>query len=191
MMLESLIRSKTTRKVLGLLFSNPDDRFYMRQLERLTSEPISAVRRELKKLEASGLLVSKEEAKVKYFWVNKENSIYEELKRIILKTLAIGDSLKNFVKKIPGVKIAFIYGSVAKGEEGSTSDIDLMLIGDIDSVEIHSKINKIEDKIKRKINYTLMREKEFKYKKTDFIKRLLKEKKIFLIGSEDELQKIS
>lgn len=190
-MLKSLIRSKTTRKILGLLFSNPNDKFYIRQLERLTDEPVSAVRRELKKLETSGLLLSKEEAKVKYFWVNKENPIYEDLKRIILKTQAIGDTLRNLIKKIPGIKIAFIYGSVAKSEENITSDIDLMIISDIDSIKIHSKISKIEDKIKRTINYNLIGEKELKTKKTDFLKRVLKEKKIFLIGTENELQKFT
>jgi len=190
-MLNSLITSKTARKILSLLFSNPNEKFYIRQLERLTNEPVSAVRRELKKLEKSGLLLSKEEAKVKYFWVNKESPIYEELKNIILKTQAIGSTLRNLVKKIPDIKIAFIYGSVAKGEENMASDIDLMIIGDIDSVKIHSEISKIEDKIKRTINYNLINKKEFKTKKTNFIKRVLKEKKTFLIGDENELRKLA
>lgn len=190
-MLESLVRSKTARKILVLLFLNPDERFYIRQLERLAEEPVSAVRRELEKLEKSGLLLSKDEAKVKYYWVNKQNPIYEELKKIILKTQAIGSTLKNLVKKIPDIKIAFIYGSVAKGNESAVSDIDLMIIGSIDTMKIHLKISEIEDKIKRTINYTLIKEKEFRSKKTDFLRRVLKEKKIFLVGSENELQKFT
>lgn len=190
-MLESIIRSKTTRKILVLLFTSPNDKFYIRQLERLIGEPVSAVRRELNKMERAGLLLSKEEARVKYFWANKKSSIYEEIKKLVLKTQALGDILRKFVKNIPGIKIAFIYGSVAKGEETTTSDIDLMIIGSIDSVRLHSKINEIEDKIKRTINYSLMSEKEVKSKKADFLKRILKEKKIFLIGTEDELQKLA
>ena len=188
-MLESIIRSKATRKVMGLLFSNPDKKFYIRQLERLSGEPVNAVQRELKSLEKSGILLSKEEGRVKYFWVNKKNPIYVELKRIILKTQSMGDSLRKLFKDISGIKIAFIYGSVAKDEENITSDIDLMIIGGMDSVKLHSEINRIEDRIKRTINYTFMSEKEFKSKKTDFIKRTLKGKKIFLIGDRNELQK--
>ena len=82
-MLESLIRSKTARKVLTLFITHPDDKFYTRQLERLIKEPVSAVRRELKKLENSGFFLSKEEANVKYYWVNKEYPIFEEIKKII------------------------------------------------------------------------------------------------------------
>ncbi|MDP2913010.1 MAG: nucleotidyltransferase domain-containing protein [Candidatus Omnitrophota bacterium] len=187
-MLESLIRSKTTRKILALLFSNPEDRFYMRQLERMTGEPVSAVRRDLKRLESAGLLLSQEEAMVKYFWVNKRNPIYEEIKKIIFKTVAVGDAIKGFIKKMKGVKVAFIYGSVTRGEENSKSDIDLMIIGKVDSIRLHSKISEIEDKINRTINYILIKEEDLNAKRTAFLNRVLKEKKIFLMGDERDLQ---
>lgn len=189
-MLESIITSAATRKILGLLFSNPRDRFYIRQLERLTGLQVNAVRRELKKLESAGFLFSKEEGNVKYFWLNTDNPIYEELKGIMFKTQVMGDTLKNLILKVPGIAVAFIYGSVAKGEERAASDIDLMVIGSIDSVELHSRISKIEEKIKRTINYHLMREKEFKSGKTPFLKRILDEKKIFLAGNEKDLRKL-
>ena len=187
-MLESLVRSKTTRKILGLLFSNPEGRFYMRQLERMTGEPVSAVRRDLKRLESAGILLSREEAKVKYFWVNKENPIYEEVKRIVFKTIAVGDTIKGFIKNIRGLKVAFIYGSIARGEENAKSDLDLMIIGKIDSVRLHSKIGEIEDKVNRTINYIFIKDEDLKAKRTAFLNRVLKEKKIFLIGDERDLQ---
>jgi len=190
-MLESLIRSKTARKVLTIFITNPDEKFYIRQLERLIKEPVSAVSRELQKLENSGLLSSKDGAHVKYYWVNKDYPIFDEIKKIILKTQGLGDKLRELINNVPGIKLAFIYGSVAKGEEKAASDIDLMIIGDIDSVRLHSKIGEIEDIIKRAINYNLMNEKDFKNRKTEFIKRVLKEKKIFLIGGEGELRKLS
>ena len=159
----------------------------MRQLERLTGLQINAVRRGLKKLESSGFLLSKEEGNVKYFWINTKNPIYKEMKSIMFKTQIIGDHLKDLFQKTPDIIAAFIYGSVAKGEENTLSDIDLMVIGVIDAQKLHSKISKIEDKVKRTINYTLISEGEYKAKKTDFIKRVLKGKKIFLIGSENDL----
>jgi len=153
--------------------------------------PVNAVRRELVQLEKAGFLISEEADRVKYFWVNKKNPIYEELKSIILKTQAIGDSLRKLVNKIPDIKTAFIYGSVAKGDERETSDIDLMVIGSIDSVKLHKEINRIEDKLHRAISYILITEGDLKKKKTDFIKRILKEEKIFLIGNEEELRKLT
>ena len=189
-MLEGIITSKATRELLGILYSNPDTRFYIRQLERLTGLPVNAVRRELSKLEKFGFLNSEEEGRVKYFKVNKKNPVYEDLRNIVLKTQVIGDSLRKLLVKISEIKVAFIYGSVAKSEETAISDIDLMIIGKIDSVILHKEINKIEDKIKRTINYTLINEKEFKNRKTDFIKRIAKEEKIFLIGDEDELERL-
>lgn len=190
-MLESLIRSKTARKVLTLFTTHPADRFYTRQLERLIKEPVSAVRRELKKLENSGFLLSKKDANIKYYWVNKEYPIFEEIKNIILKTSGLGNSLRGLIEKISGIKLAFIYGSVAKGEEKAASDLDLMIVGNIDSVKLHSIIAAIENKIDRAINYNLVNEKDFKGKRTEFIKRILREEKIFLIGTENELQRLS
>lgn len=190
-MLESLIRSKTARKVLTLFITHSGDKFYTRQLERLIKEPVSAVRRELKKLENSGFLLSKEEANVKYYWVNKEYPIFEEIKKIILKTSGLGSSLRGLIGKAPGIKVAFIYGSVAKGEEKAASDLDLMIVGNIDSVKLHSIIAAIENKIDRAINYNLINEKDFRNKRTEFIKRILREEKIFIIGTEDELRILS
>ncbi len=190
-MLEDLIRSKTARKVLTLFTTNPNSRFYIRQLERLIKEPVSAVRRELRKLENSGFLLSGEEARVKYYWVNKDYPIFDEIKKIIFKTQGLGDNLRKLIKEVPGIKFAFIYGSVARGEEKAASDIDLMIIADIDSVILHSRITEIEDKIKRVINYNLINEKDFKNRKTEFIKRVMKEEKIFLIGTENEFHRLN
>lgn len=189
-MLEILIRSKTARKVLTIFITNPDKKFYIRQMERLIDKPVSAVRRELKKLESSGFLLSKEEARVKFYWVNKAYPILDEIRRIVLKTQGLGDRLRELIKKTPGIKAAFIYGSVAREEEKASSDIDLMIIGDIDSVKLHSEISKIEDRIKRTVNYCLMNEKDFRNKKSAFISRVLKDKKIFLIGQENDLRRL-
>lgn len=190
-MLEGIITSKATRKILGILFSNPKEKFYIRQLERLTGLQVNAVRRELKKLASSGFLFSKDEGHVKYFWVNTENPIYEEIKSIMFKTQIIGDYLRDLFRKISRITAAFIYGSVAKGEENALSDIDVMIIGSGDGVKLHAAISRIEGKINRTINYTFISEEEYKTKKTDFLKRVLKEKKIFLVGDNDVLRRLA
>lgn len=189
-MLETLIKSKTRRKLLTVFIFNPDSKFYIRELERLIKEPVSAVRRELQTLENSGFLLSQQEARVKYYVVNKDYPILEEIKKIILKTQGIADHLRKLMKRTPGIRVAFIYGSVAEGDSNAASDIDLMVIGDIDIVKLHAEINEVEEKIRRTINYNLISEKDFKNKKTAFIKRVLNGKKIFIIGKEDEFREL-
>jgi predicted nucleotidyltransferase len=189
-MLEGLISSKTKRKVLNLLFSNPDTRFYTRQLEKGLKEPVGAIRRELIKLERYGILSSEREANIKYYRVNKNCPIYPEIKRIILKTTAIGEHLKRLIENVPEVKYAFIYGSFASDEEAKDSDIDLMVIGDIDSVDLHTRVSEIEQEIGRNISYTLMSLEEFHRKERErdgLLGRIVKGKKIMLKGKEDEL----
>lgn len=89
-MLESLVRSKVARKILTLFFTHPDEKFYIRQMERLIHEPVSAIRRELFKLEKSGLLSQNREANLKYYWINRQYPIFEEMRGIILKTQGLG-----------------------------------------------------------------------------------------------------
>lgn len=190
-MLEGIIISKTTRKILTLFVANPDSRFYIRQLERILNEPVSAVRRQLQRLYAAGILLAAQEANLKYYQINKNCPIFEEIKDMILKTQGIGDRLRELINNVPDIKAAFIYGSVAKHQESASSDIDLMVIGDIDTLKLHSAIRKIENKLKRAINYSLMRPDDLKNKKSDFIKRVLKEKKIFLIGDKYGLQRFN
>ena len=190
-MLANLITSNATRQLLGILYLNHSDRFYIRELERLTKLPVNAVRRELIKLESSGFLKSKEEGKVKYYWANKDNPIFEELRSIILKTQVVGETLQKALNKVPGIKFAFVYGSLAQNKDTADSDIDLMIFGKVDSVKLHKEISKIEEIVKRSINYSIEEIKDNKIKKSAFIKRIIDDKKLFIIGSEDEFKRVA
>jgi predicted nucleotidyltransferase len=125
-----------------------------------------------------------------YYKVNKECPIVEDLKNIFFKSVGIAEVLRdNFKEK--GIKVAFIYGSYAKGEESLLSDIDLMVIGDISSKELSSILSKPKKELMREINYVVFSLNEFINKamrKDHFINSVLKNKKIYLIGSKDELK---
>lgn len=116
-MLEYFITSKAKRSILKLFLTNPERRFYTREVARLTAEPLSAVRRELGYLEKAGLLRSHKEGNLKYFEVVKEFPLYPELKKIIYATIGLGDYLSNRLKDSELIELAFIYGSVAKDEK--------------------------------------------------------------------------
>jgi len=190
-MLEHLITSKAKRKLLVLFCLNPERRFYARELERLTGEPINAIRRGLAALEKAGLLKSTREGNIKYYMVDRASPIFPELKRIVLMTAGIGERLRAEFADRDSIKLAFIYGSVARDEENSESDIDLMIVGDADELELHRAISDIEKEIRREINYTLMTPEEFRerLRRNDpFVNRIMDEEKVVLKGNPDEFR---
>jgi len=97
-MLEYFITSKTKRNLLKLFLTNPERHFYIREISKITGEPLNAVRRELGYLEKAGLIKSRKEGTLKYYSVIKEFPFYTELKKIIYGTVALGDYLKDRFK---------------------------------------------------------------------------------------------
>jgi predicted nucleotidyltransferase len=189
-MLKTLFSTNARVKLVTHFITHPKERFYLRQLERLLDESLTPLRRELVRLERFGLLTSKTEGKQKYYAVNEGFPIYSELKSIIYKIQGIGDILQKNLRKIGAIKFAFIYGSTAEDMERLGSDIDLMIIGDVDTEELHSVIRKVEHSLSREINYSIFAEKEIvkrKRDKDDFIMSVLKGKKIMLMGDKNEL----
>jgi len=188
-MLEYFITSKTKRKMLKLFVLHPEKSFYVRQIEKLIQEPVTAVRRELSYLEKAGFLKSWKEGNLKYFEVNKSFPFHAELKKVIYSTIGLRDYLEEKLHDFNSIDLAFIYGSVARDEEGKQSDIDLLVVGSVDQGNLHKTISGFEEELGREINYTLMTKQEFdgRTQRNDpFLKRILKEKKILLKGSLDD-----
>lgn len=131
-MLQDLFSSRVRVRLLTHFFSHPDEQFYARNLTRQIGEHYNAVWQELNNLERIGLLLSEHNGNVKYYRLNPDFPIYEELRRIILKTSGLGQAVREALDRLGTVKWAFIYGSVAAGEEDFLSDVDLMLVGKVD-----------------------------------------------------------
>jgi predicted nucleotidyltransferase len=179
--------------LLKLFLTNPDRAFYVREIARLTKEPVNAVRRELDYLGKAGLLKSSNRGNQKYFSVIREFPFYTELKKIVYATVALGDYVNIKLANSGDIELAFIYGSVARNEETENSDIDLFVAGEIDEDELHRIILEIENDIGRQVTYTLMDINEFinrLEKGEPFIKRILEEPKIVLKGDPDVFRKI-
>ena len=186
-MLNAIISSKTKRKLLTLLLTNPKRRFYVREISRDIKENINSVRCELKKLSSIGLISSEREANLLYYKINIRCAIYKELKGLIYKTEAFGSYLKEISNFPNDIQIAFVYGSTAYNQEWEKSDIDLFVVGDIDGERLHRYIFKLEEKIGREINTVHMNPAEFKVKikeKNAFLKRVVSGEKIFVKGDE-------
>lgn len=185
-----LFKSKARSAVFLLYFSNPENSFYLRELERMLNIPVSIIRKELIRLEEEGVFVSEKKGNLVYYRVNTSYPLFEELKSIVRKTIGIEGLLKEAVLKIKGIKTAFIYGSFAKGRERAKSDVDLFIVGNIDEGQLIRQLNNIEKTIKREVNYTVFSREEYKIKKKkkdSFIVNLIHSSKIMLAGSQDDL----
>jgi predicted nucleotidyltransferase len=182
--------SATRAELLGLFFNNPDDRFYLREIARHIGKDAAGIKRELDNLVKMGLLGREKRGIQKYYFANKNSPIFSEMKGLIFKTTGVHGAMKASLSRLKGVKTAFIYGSYAKGSEKEDSNINLMVIGQANITELNDMVMGLEEKLKRDIDYLVFDEQEYRKRKEmkdPFIRELLKGKKIFLVGKEDEL----
>ena len=188
------IFTKNRAELLSLFFTNPDKSFYMQEIGRILNKKPGVFQRALNNMASEGILVSEYRANSRYFTVNKNNPIYKELKSIIFKTIGISGSIKQELEELKNLELAFIYGSFAKNKENYLSDIDIVIIGGLDEEILINKLDSLEKKLQREINYKIYSYKNLNKEiseKEPFIINILKDKKIMLIGSEDEIPKIS
>lgn len=191
-MLDSLYitKSKIRQDLLTLFFTNPSQRYYLRELHRILGYSAGSIRRELLKFQKDDLFNTQKVGNLLYYSLNTKHPLFKELKSIISKTIGVEGSLKKALSYVKKIKMAFIYGSFATRREKATSDIDLMIIGDPDTSHLNEKIAELETKLRREIHPTIYSLKEYRDKKkakTGFILELLKKPKIMLIGKEDDL----
>ncbi len=184
----SISKSKLREDLLTLYFTNNDQKYYLRELERILNYPVANIRRELIKLESTGLFLSERKGNLVYYYLNQSYPLYNELKNIIFKTSGIPKILRDVLLKYKGITHAFIYGSFAKGEERVDSDIDLLIIGKVNEDKLIEELNNLEGKLQREINYTIYTKEDFTKKKEErnsFILDVIEGKKIFLIGDKN------
>ena len=191
-MLESLYitKSKIRRDLLTLFFTNPSQKYYLRELQRILGYSAGSIRRELSKFQKDTLFNTQKVGNLLYYSLNIKHPLFKELKSIVSKTVGIEARLRKTLSSIKKIKIAFVYGSFAAKREKGISDIDLMIIGEPDISYLNEKITKLEKKLIREINPTIYSLKEYKAKKkakSGFILEILKNPKIMLIGKEDDL----
>ena len=192
-MLHKLFTSKVRVEILSVFLMNPERELYVREIERLTGEDYKNVSMELRNLNKIGLLSSRNKGNLKYFSLNKEFLIYEELKSIFMKTKGAVSILRQAVSTKRDIDYAFIYGSLATGEERTESDIDVMIIGGITLEEVLTSIRGPEEKLSREINVSLYDLQEIRKRVKDrdpFIMEVLGGVKIMLVGDEDELRRV-
>jgi predicted nucleotidyltransferase len=179
--------STTQRRVLGLLFGQPDRRFFANELIALTGSGSGAVQRELQRLTESRLVAATSEGSRKYFQANAAAPIFDELRSIVLKTVGAAEPLRVALAPLaPRIQLALVYGSVAKGRETALSDLDLLVVSEsLTLEELYAALAPAEHELSRKVSVTLYTPAEFRRRrmeKNPFLTKVLAGERIILIG---------
>jgi predicted nucleotidyltransferase len=194
-MLSAALFGKGRRAILALFYTRVDEAFYLRQVARVTGVGLGAVQRELQQLSRAGIITRTVRGRQVYYQANPTCPIFSELKSLIVKTAGIADVLRTALAILSDrIDIAFIYGSVARGTEIRTSDIDLLVIGDATFGDVVSALGPGQDMLGREINPTVYPKAEFKAKAKagqHFLRAVMKGPKIFLVGDESELARLA
>ena len=177
--------------ILALLLLHPDQEFYQREISERIQSTVLQTQRALKRIQDAGLVEKSRRGNRAYYRAIREHPAYEDLKRVLVKTVALGDQLRAALRPFAGqVRLAFIYGSMASGEEVAYSDVDLLVVGQLSSRQAAKILGPLGRNLGREFNATVYPEKEFRSKArkgNQFLKQVMSDPKIWLVGDDDEL----
>ena len=186
-----LSKSKARRALFSLFFTNPEQEYFPRQLERLSGIFVGNLQKELLKMEQAGLLESRRLGQLKLYKLNVRHPLYPELKGVVAKTVGLEATIRDALCRIKGIEAACIYGSFARGEARASSDVDLLILGEVKEKDLISAIKGLEAELQREVNYTLYAGSEWKTKKAahdPFVREVLKQPRISILGEPDVIR---
>ncbi|HET9400739.1 MAG TPA: nucleotidyltransferase domain-containing protein [Candidatus Acidoferrales bacterium] len=187
-----ILFGQTRGAVLSILYGHVGNEYYLRQLSRLTGITLGPVQREIRQLVDAGLVVRRDFGTQTLYSANQRSPVFREIKDLVTKTVGIHDVLSDALERLgERINLAFVYGSVARSRETESSDIDLMVVGKVDFVEVVETLTRAERILNREINPTVYSIREFSKKiEGNFLSHVLAGKKLFIIGNEDDLREL-
>lgn len=186
--LAQLLSSQVRAEIFRLLFVGGQVSLHLRDIHRKSHLAVGTIQKEIGHLKRMDLVTSEKDGNRLYYTANASHPLYSTICELVQKTSGIPEKVKEVLLAIKGIECAFIFGSIAKGAEKSHSDIDLIVIGDVGLRMLVSKLKALTPVTEREINPHIYSKSSWKQKlkKNDhFIKSVLKEEKIFLIGDEN------
>ncbi len=189
--LSDIITSKVRVKILDLFFSNVREMYHVRGIVREIKEEINAVRRELERLEAAGLLKKENRGNRLYYYLNTDYHFFGDILSMVSKTTGLGADIIESKNKIGKVSFVMFYGKFVRRKDRKREDsVDILVVGDVVLPELSTIIRREESKRGKEINYTVMTrdELEFRKKRRDpFLQEILSGSRVMIIGDEDAL----
>ena len=190
----AVLFGRTRQAVLSLMFTRPDESFYLREIVRRTGCGTGAVQRELSQLHNCGILRRERD---RYFQANPASPLFEPLKQIVVRTMGLSDRLRDALSEFADqIAAAFVFGSFVRGEQHCDSDVDVMIVTRSASPtleQVSSLLRPEQAFLGREINPFVLPSREFGEKwraQNHFIQRVVAGEKIFLIGSENDVKRL-
>lgn len=191
MILVDLIISRVRVKMLGLFLSHPGKIFHVRDIVRRVGEEINAVRRELAHMEKRGLVIKEARANRLFYTFRKDYPLYFELMELVGKTVGLGWDIHKQKAKLGKIKFAMLSGRFLRAlPRKNPNDVDLLVVGAVVLPELAQIVKAEEAKRGRELNYTVMTEEEFVFRKRrrdPFVIGILTGSRTMIVGDEEEL----
>jgi DNA-binding transcriptional ArsR family regulator len=182
---------KTRQGILAATLLQPEKAWYVSELARRMGVPSSSLQRELRDLSEAGILKTHRQGRMSYYQANVDSPLFPDLRGLLLKTAGLIDVLAEALKPVASkLAAAFVYGSLASGDEQSDSDVDLMIVGTLRLADLALSLRRARDLLSREINPTTYTLAEFNKKraaKDHFLTNVLSKPKLFILGNENEL----
>jgi DNA-binding transcriptional ArsR family regulator len=186
---------KTRQGILAATLVQPEKAWYVSELARRMGVPASSLQRELHDLSEVGILKTHRQGRMVYYQANTNSPIFTDLRGLLFKTAGLVDVLAQALAPLAAkLRTAFVYGSIAAGNEQSDSDIDLMIVGQVSPKELALPLRGARELLGREINPTVYTPAEFNKKqaaKDPFLQQVLDKPKLFVLGNKDELGKVA
>ena len=194
-LLGTTLFARNRRAVLALLYGHPDEEFYLRQVIRASGGGVGGVQRELDQLTKAGILRRTVRGNQVFFRANADCPVFEEIKGLVTKTAGAADVLRAALAPLGNrIRVAFIYGSLARGRQRAQSDVDLLVVGETAFGEVVAALADAQARLRREVNPTVYPPEEFCRKLSaghHFLRSVLKRENIFLIGDQRELARLA
>ncbi|GAB3626811.1 DNA polymerase III subunit beta [Pandoraea terrae] len=193
--LTDVLFSEYRRRVLGLLLLRPEASYHVREIARMTDTPAGTLHKELSKLAATGILTREQKGNQVQYRANRSCPIYEELASIMRKTSGLADILAQALAPLgPKIDLAFVFGSMARAEETTYSDVDILVVGTVGFAELVKQLYPVQATVGRELNPKVLTSEELQdglAHKDPFLLDILAKPKIYLIGSDNDLGKLT
>lgn len=187
--LKDFMISKVRVKMMKLFFMNQEEMYYVREITREIKEEINAVRRELDRMTASGVLKSEQRGNRLYYYLNKNYLFFQELQQMVAKSSGLGEKIRKARRKLGAVSFVMFSVRFIKSLPPSQNEVDLLVVGDIVLPELEQLVKNEEERIGREINYAVFSDEEFEFRKTrrdPFIMDVLFGSRVMIIGNEED-----
>ena len=185
---------KTRQAILAATLMEPARSWYLTDLARRLGVSPSSLQLELSSLTAAGIIRRREDGNRTYYQANTESPIFPDLYGLLLKTAGVHDVIRASLDGLENqIDVAFVYGSVARSEERSSSDIDLMVVGEVRLSDLAPRLKVAETKLNRPVNPSVYPPEEIAKKLAHghhFLSTVMGGEKFFVVGTVDELATI-